>query len=88
MKRKVIQMAGKTMLVSLPAPWVKKFGIKKGDELELEEGNQNIIISTKKDYSASKIKIDISDLDTQVIKWTLSAIHKSGYDEVEIIYSS
>lgn len=78
MKRKVIQMAGKTMVVSIPSDWVKKYGIKKGDELELEKKNRNIIISTKKDYSLNKIKVNISDLDEQVIKWTLSAIHKSG----------
>lgn len=81
-------MAGKTMVISLPADWVKKYGIKKGEEIDVEEKGRNILISTKKGYELHKIRIDISDLDAQVIKWTLSAIQKSGYDEIEVIYNS
>ena len=33
MKRNVIQLAGKTLVISLPARWTKLNNIKKGDEL-------------------------------------------------------
>ena len=37
MERKAIQLAGKTLVVSLPSKWAKKFGISKGDVLFVEE---------------------------------------------------
>ncbi|MDP2907926.1 MAG: AbrB/MazE/SpoVT family DNA-binding domain-containing protein [Nanoarchaeota archaeon] len=87
MKRKVIQMAGKTMVVSLPAEWVKKYGVKKGDEIELSESGQRMIISTTKQYETSeKAQIDASNLNERALEWTLSALHKSGYDEIVINY--
>jgi len=41
MKRRVIQIADSTQLVSLSRKWAIQRGIKKGDELEVkEEGNR------------------------------------------------
>ena len=37
MKRNVIQLAGKTLVVSLPSKWVKLNSVKKGDELNVLE---------------------------------------------------
>ncbi len=87
MKRKVIQLAEKTLVVSIPSKWVKKLGIKKGDELEVEEKDNKITISAKKDISADRITVNVKLIeDRSVIRWTISAIQKSGYDEIEIIY--
>jgi len=87
MKRKIIQMAGKTMVVSLPADWVKKYGIKKGEEIELIESGQKVIISTtKQDDTSEKVQIDASELNERALEWTLAALHKSGYDEIIINY--
>jgi len=57
MKRKIIQTAGKTMVVSLPSAWVKKYGIKKGEEVEVEERGAEISVSTKRGYDLEEIKI-------------------------------
>ena len=45
MKRKVIQIADSTQLISLPRKWAQKFNIKKGDELEVEEHDNKIVVS-------------------------------------------
>ena len=86
MIRKVIQLAGKTSVVSLPLAWVKKYGINKGDELELEERGREIVIKVGNAVELDKVTIDVADLDKQSLKWTLSALHKFGYDEIEILY--
>src|SRR3989338_3538999 len=85
MIRKVIQLAGKTSVISLPLPWVRKYNIEKGAELELIERGREIIIKTNKDLQIDRIVININDLDEQSIKWTLSALHKFGYDEIEVV---
>lgn len=86
MKRKVIQLAGKTFVVSLPSKWVKKYGIKKGDEMELNEKSNNIILSTTKDIDIVRTNCNITHANERTIRWLLSSMHKKGYDEIELFY--
>ncbi len=86
MKRKVIQVAGKTLLVSLPSSWAKKYGVKKGNEIDVIEEGKTLKIVTDSQPEAKKISIDVSKQSKTVVKWILSALYKKGYDEIEIIY--
>lgn len=85
MKRKVIQIANSTQLVSLPRKWAQKQGINKGDEIDVEiDGDRLIIGGTKKP------KIESATLTFKkgepYIRRPLSTLYKLGYDEVEIFY--
>ena len=84
MKRKVIQLAGKTLVVSMPSKWVKKHNINKGDEILLEERGSKLIIGSEKELSHEKTELNIVDLEPMV-KRALGAVYKTGYDEVEVI---
>src|SRR3989338_2760536 len=87
MKRKVIQLAHKTLVVSLPSKWVKKYGVSKGGELEVEEKGQQITFFTEKTTERERITIDAGKISESALKrWVLSSLHKSGYDEIEILY--
>jgi len=87
MKRKAIQLAKQTIVVSLPADWVKKYGIKKGDEIEIEEKGRELVIGAKKvRKEGGKIEIDITGLNEKVIEWLISALYKRGYDEIILRY--
>ncbi len=85
MKRKVIQLAGKTLVVSLPSKWAKKYNIKKGDEVELEERGNKVIIGSEKEISHQKTELNIVGL-YPMVKRALGAIYKAGYDEVDVIF--
>lgn len=87
MKRKAIQMAGKTIVISLPASWVKKFGIKKGDELDLDEKGNQIVVSQKKSIKVEEIKIDLRGHNS-FVKRNLNVLYKEGYDQIEILYDN
>ncbi len=63
MRRKVVKLGPATLVVSLPSKWTKKFSINAGDELEMEEHNKNLIISTEKGINIEKEAIDISNWD-------------------------
>ena len=63
MKRKVIQIANSTQLISLPREWAKKYNIKKGDELEIEAKGNKLEICCEKDIELENISINISGLD-------------------------
>ena len=88
MKRKVIQLARKTYVVSLPAKWVKKYGVKKGDELDVKDHAASIVFSTQKESEIKKTSADITKADERTIRWLLSSMHKKGYDEIELFYAN
>mgnify|MGYP002628916463 CR=1 FL=1 len=83
MERKVIQLAGKTLVVSLPSKWVKKNQVMKGDTIELTEEEKRIIISTSKEkIFESKIINANQDFDPLYIAY----LYQSGVDEIKIKY--
>lgn len=87
MKRKVSRVGPTTLMVSLPSKWVKTYGIKKGDELNIEESGKTLTLKSEDSRSFERISVDVSDLNERLIKWTISALHKTGYDEIEVTYS-
>jgi len=88
MKRKVIQLAGRTYVVSLPSKWVKKYGIKKGDEVELQEENDCITIKTDSELAAKKASIDITGFNTRLIWHAAVSAYIEGNEEIELQFSS
>ncbi|MBI3032100.1 AbrB/MazE/SpoVT family DNA-binding domain-containing protein [Candidatus Woesearchaeota archaeon] len=88
MKRKVIQIAESTQLISLPRKWAQMFGVKKGEELELQEKGNKLIISTEKAIDIKKINADISLLDRTSIIFYIRSLYRKGYDEIELHFSN
>jgi phosphate uptake regulator len=87
MKRKLVKQGAATMMISLPSKWVKSNKLEKGDEISLEEKNNELIINTEKiSKEKSKVEIDISGL-YPLINRTLISLYIKGIDEVEISFS-
>ena len=87
MKRKVIQIADSTQLVSLPRKWALQHGVKKGDELEVKEDGSRIIISTEKGEELGSIEVDITELDRDSLMFLIRCLYYKGYDEMKILFS-
>lgn len=86
MKRKLIQMAGKTIVVSLPSGWVKRYNLKKGEEIDLTEEGDTVLIKTVKGIKPEgRPKIDISGTGALSLR-ILAGLYKSGYDEFELVF--
>lgn len=83
MQRKVIQLAGKTAVISLPSKWVKRNSIRKGDELEVEEDNRKLIVSTRKDLETEKKNVDANEGYDSL---TIAYLYQAGVDEIRINY--
>jgi phosphate uptake regulator len=88
MKRKVIQIADSTQLVSLPRKWALQQGIKKGDEIEVKEENNKLTIETSREERMEKVSVDFDKFSPLTAKCALDVLHKSGYDEIEIKYTN
>lgn len=87
MKRKVIQIADSTQLISLPRKWALAHGVKKGDELEITEENSTLRITTEKGPEFMKIEVDITGLDRTSILYCIESIYRLGYDEIKVIFN-
>ncbi len=88
MRRKLIQIAKSTVLVSLPSKWVKKYNLKKGDEIETKERGTQIILETNNKETSKYLFIDATTINERALRYTLAAAHKIGYTEIEIKYDS
>ena len=86
-KRRVIQIANSTQLISLPRKWSVKYGVKKGDELEIEEQGNKLTINTEKDFQVERVELDIDNLDPMILR-SVVALYKRGVDEVKINFNN
>jgi phosphate uptake regulator len=87
MKRKIIQLAGSTLVVSLPSKWAEEQHLKKGLEVEAIPKGSDLLIRTSGGPEEKKTVLDSKDMSERVFRWTLSSLHKQGYDEIDIIYN-
>lgn len=83
MQRKVIQLAGKTFVVSLPSKWVKEQGIKKGEEVEVKTNGGELTIS-KTNCSGEKSAFFSSGDAGIFLKRCLVSLYNEGFSEVTI----
>ncbi len=84
MRRKVSRIGPATLMVSLPSKWVKKYGVKKGDEMELIEKEHQLIFQTNSTMEVKRLTINFNNSFIWIMKWLMNIIYKLGYDEIEI----
>ena len=87
-KRSVIQIANSTQLISLPRKWSVKYGVKKGDELEIEENGSKLTIATDKGVNLESVEIDVTGLDRSSIMYYIRSIYRMGYDEIKVNFNN
>ncbi len=88
MKRKLVKQGENTLTISLPSAWVSAFGLKPGDEVELNEENKGLLISTKSDFKPRKGEIDISGLRKSLAYVYISDCYIRGDDEIRVKYDT
>jgi len=87
LKRKVIQIAESTQLISLPRKWAIENNIKKGDELEIEVKPNSLVITTTTEREPLGISVDLSGFEPLLVDKFLSRAYQKGYDLINIQFS-
>ena len=85
-KRKLVKQGGSAMTITLPKSWVDKYGLKPGDEIDVEERGRMLSIGTNKEIKERTTILDTRKLNNRTIRWALSSLHKSGYDSIEVFF--
>lgn len=84
MKRKIIKLAEKTLVVSLPTTWIDSQQLSKGDELEcVVQDNQLVLVPPQQKSKLIK-EISLNGISERVLRWQISSLHKQGYDEIVV----
>lgn len=83
MKRKLIEQGGVTLMLSLPREWIKKFGLKRGDEVDIASKDKDLLISVEKAVAEEKSRIEVTHLQG-LIHYALSSLYVRGVDELTI----
>ncbi len=83
MKRKVVLHGPSTLTVSLPSLWAKKFGIKKGDELDVVEEGGELRIGIK-DASLRETKKFILGDFKRVGQSCVTSAYRQGYGGITL----
>jgi len=88
MKRKIMKIADTTYVVSLPLKWARKYGIKKGDEIDLEEKGNKLVFKVKNSDSTKKEGIFEAHKFGPIVKRSFDAMYKAGYDKIIVNYKT
>jgi len=86
MKRKIVKHGSATLTISLPSKWAKKYNIKPGDSLDIEEAEGALMIKCPTyQESVQEAFIDLSEFN-KIGKRSLRALFKGGCDTIRIKY--
>lgn len=73
------------MMISLPSKWIKTNNLGKGNEIDLEEKQNELLISTKETLKQKKeLTIEINEENKKDIKNILTHAYRKGFDKIII----
>jgi phosphate uptake regulator len=85
MKRKLVKQGVATMMISLPSKWIKEHQLEKGDEIELQEKEGKLEITTEAISKEKKeITIDITKENKQDMQNVLTHAYRKGATKIII----
>ena len=88
MKRKVVRHGESTMTISLPSKWIEQHRVKKGDELDVIERENNLIVGLEEKKSKKEISLDITSLEESSIKAIIANSYRLGYDKINLRFDN
>lgn len=85
MKRKLIKQGGGGGLTFyVPKKWADKRRLKAGDEINIEETEEDLLVSSTAKKRLKKIEIEIEKEDKLRIRTIISSAYRRGYDQVTL----
>ena len=75
------------MTLTLPSDWVKKLNLKAGDELDLTERDNTLMINGYENLKDKCTIIDITDFTVPLLWRFFQGAYRSGCDEIKITFN-
>jgi len=87
MRRRVVRQGAATYTISLPAKWIREFGIKAGGELNVQERGKEVVISPERVVSEKRREINVTGLEPNLVRHYIQSMYIRGVDEITITSS-
>lgn len=85
MKRKIVKQGAATMTVSLPTSWIKKFDLRQGDSIDVQEIGKSLVMTTESQLrTEEEASIDITGKKQGYIFRKILGLYCSGVDKITI----
>lgn len=82
MKRKIVRLGTSTLITSIPSKWAEKFALKPGDELDVEEQGNKLVMFTDKEYKKQAKEVVFQHENKKYLRRIFGALYKKGYEEI------
>jgi len=86
MKRKIIKQGHNTLTVTLPNKWVKKLNLKAGEETDVYENGNSLVINGKQNIEDTCCTVDITDFTIPLLWRYFQSVYRSGCNEIKITF--
>jgi len=83
MRRKLVNQGGSSYTVAMPKAWIKTNNLEAGTEVDVEEAENNIIISTKSINKKKEATVKSPDKEV-LLRVNLWHLYREGYDKITI----
>ncbi len=84
MRRKIIRQGHNTLTVSLPRKWCDNHELKGGNEIEVDEKGNCLLLSKEAFKGTGSVTVDVTGLDRSTIILLVQSLYEYGYDSIEI----
>lgn len=88
MKRKLVKQGAATLMISLPSKWVKQYGLDKGDEIDMQEKANTLIIAPDLTEKKKETNLHLASKTESFIRTLITNTYRAGYDKVEVTYEN
>ncbi len=85
-QRKLVKLGKSTLVISLPAGWIKRKGLKAGDTLTLYIGENEIVIAPSNELSASKLVVvlKVKNVENNIVYRSIVSAYVNGATEITV----
>ncbi|MEK6900366.1 MAG: hypothetical protein AABX05_04555 [Nanoarchaeota archaeon] len=84
MKRKLVQQGTTTLMVSLPSDWIQRFKLRKGQEVDITDAKDNLIIASSERKQKKEITLSFKTHTESAIRIMLTNAYRAGYDVLTV----
>ncbi len=89
MKRKIIKLGSATLVTSLPSKWTKRQSLSQGDELDIEESEDQLVISPGKvSIKKTETSMDLTNETESSVRTLVTNAYRLGIDKLTITFKS
>jgi len=88
MKRKIVKQGAATLMISLPSKWARKLGLKKGDEVDIEEQENSLLVSLNGGKTKLETEISLTGMAESSIRTIMTNAYRTGYDRIKVNFSN